>query len=57
MGRNYPSVDHPHAYRSLPAARLLQHRTGAPTYGFGPHVVGKYEKGAKVEEGSIQIHP
>ena len=43
-------ITHTHIDHS-PAARLLQQRTGAPTYGFGPHGAGKYEKGAKVEEG------
>ena len=43
-------ITHTHIDHS-PAARLLQQLTGAPTYGFGPHGAGKYEKGAKVEEG------
>ena len=43
-------ITHTHTDHS-PAARLLQERTGAPTYGFGPHGAGKFEKGAKVEEG------
>ena len=43
-------ITHTHIDHS-PAARLLQQRTGASTYGFGPHGAGKYEKGAKVEEG------
>ena len=43
-------ITHTHIDHS-PAARLLQQRTSAPTYGFGPHGAGKYEKGAKVEEG------
>ena len=43
-------ITHTHKDHS-PAARLLQQRTGAPTYGFGPHGAGKYEKGVEVEEG------
>ena len=43
-------ITHTHKDHS-PAARLLQQRTGASTYGFGPHGAGKYEKGAQVEEG------
>ena len=43
-------ITHTHKDHS-PAARLLQQRTGASTYGFGPHGAGKYEKGAEVEEG------
>ena len=43
-------ITHTHKDHS-PAAQRLQQRTGASTYGFGPHGAGKYEKGAEVEEG------
>ena len=41
-------ITHTHIDHS-PAAQLVKAKTGAPTYGFGPHGSGKYEKGAKVE--------
>ena len=43
-------ITHTHKDHS-PAAQRLQQRTGASTYGFGPHGAGKYEKGVEVEEG------
>ena len=43
-------ITHTHKDHS-PAAQRLQQRTGASTYGFGPHGAGKYEKGIEVEEG------
>lgn len=43
-------ITHTHLDHS-PAAKLLKERTGAPTYGFGPHGSGRFELGAKVEEG------
>ncbi len=43
-------VTHTHRDHS-PACRALQARTGAPTYGFGPHGSGRLEAGAVVEEG------
>ena len=43
-------ITHTHVDHS-PAASLVKERTGAPTYGFGPHGSGRYEKDAKVEEG------
>ena len=46
-------ITHTHIDHS-PAAQLVKEKTGAPTYGFGPHGSGKYEKGAKVEEGGDQ---
>jgi glyoxylase-like metal-dependent hydrolase (beta-lactamase superfamily II) len=43
-------ITHTHTDHS-PAARLVKERTGATTYGFGPHAQGRYERGAKVEAG------
>ena len=43
-------ITHTHLDHS-PAAKLLKERTGALTYGFGPHGSGKFERGVKVEEG------
>jgi len=43
-------ITHTHIDHS-PAAKMVKERAGAPTYGFGPHGSGKYEKGAQVEEG------
>lgn len=43
-------ITHTHRDHS-PAARLVRQRTGAKTYGFGPHGAGKYEPGAVVEAG------
>lgn len=43
-------VSHTHLDHS-PAARVIKERTGAPTYGYGPHGEGKRERGVKVEEG------
>lgn len=43
-------VTHTHMDHS-PATRLLRERTGATTYGFGPHGEGRFERGAKVEAG------
>jgi len=43
-------VTHTHMDHS-PATRLLGERTGAPTYGYGPHGEGRFERGAKVEAG------
>lgn len=43
-------VTHTHNDHS-PAAKLIQARTGAKTYGFGPHGSGKYGKGFTVEAG------
>ena len=43
-------VTHTHRDHS-PAARLVTDRTGAQTYGFGPHGQGRYERGATVEAG------
>ncbi|HKU38244.1 MAG TPA: MBL fold metallo-hydrolase [Polyangiales bacterium] len=45
-------ITHTHLDHS-PGARLLAERTGARTYGFGPHAGGRGEDdGAKVEEGA-----
>ena len=44
-------VTHTHRDHS-PAARPLKERTGAPTYGFGPHGSGRPEGGGEVEEGA-----
>ncbi len=43
-------VTHTHRDHS-PAAKFLKQRTGAKTYGFGPHGRGKSDEGAMVEEG------
>ena len=43
-------VTHTHNDHS-PAARLVKERTGAPTYGFGPHGEGRFERGHTVEAG------
>jgi glyoxylase-like metal-dependent hydrolase (beta-lactamase superfamily II) len=43
-------VTHTHLDHS-PGCRLLQAKTGAPTYAYGPHGAGKLEKGVQVEEG------
>lgn len=44
-------ITHTHSDHS-PASALLRERTGAPTYGFGPHGSGRYERGEKVEAGA-----
>jgi glyoxylase-like metal-dependent hydrolase (beta-lactamase superfamily II) len=44
-------ITHTHLDHS-PAARLVRERTGARTYGFGPHGEGRYERGATVEAGA-----
>jgi glyoxylase-like metal-dependent hydrolase (beta-lactamase superfamily II) len=44
-------ITHTHMDHS-PAARLLGERTGARTFGFGPHGQGRYERGATVEAGA-----
>ncbi|MGD8862790.1 MAG: MBL fold metallo-hydrolase [Myxococcales bacterium] len=50
-------VTHTHIDHS-PATRHVRERTGARTYGFGPHGEGRYERGAKVEAGADQeFHP
>jgi glyoxylase-like metal-dependent hydrolase (beta-lactamase superfamily II) len=43
-------ITHTHIDHS-PAAKLVKQRTGAKTFGFGPHGAGKYEQGAVVEAG------
>lgn len=43
-------VTHTHSDHS-PAARLVRERTGARTYGFGPHGEGRFERGHAVEAG------
>jgi glyoxylase-like metal-dependent hydrolase (beta-lactamase superfamily II) len=43
-------ITHTHNDHS-PAARLVRERTGAVTYGFGPHAQGRYERGSSVEAG------
>lgn len=43
-------ITHTHIDHS-PAARPLQQRTGAPTYGFGPHGGNRPAPGSHVEEG------
>jgi glyoxylase-like metal-dependent hydrolase (beta-lactamase superfamily II) len=43
-------ITHTHTDHS-PAARILKERTGAPTYGYGPHGAGKKLEGIQVEEG------
>ncbi len=50
-------VTHTHRDHS-PAARLLKQKTGAPTYGFGPHGSGRPESGGQIEEGADHdFHP
>jgi glyoxylase-like metal-dependent hydrolase (beta-lactamase superfamily II) len=44
-------VTHTHRDHS-PGARLLQHRVGGMTHGFGPHGSGRPEIGGEVEEGA-----
>ncbi len=44
-------VTHTHADHS-PGARQLKALTGAPTYGFGPHASGRYQRGEVVEAGA-----
>ncbi|HEX2679484.1 MAG TPA: MBL fold metallo-hydrolase [Polyangiales bacterium] len=44
-------VTHTHADHS-PGARLLKAACGAPTYGFGPHAFGRYQRGEIVEAGA-----
>lgn len=44
-------VTHTHNDHS-PATRPLQARTGAPSYGYGPHGSGRFERGEEVEEGA-----
>ena len=44
-------VTHTHSDHS-PASAMLKERTGAPTYGFGPHGSGRYLRGTEVEEGA-----
>jgi glyoxylase-like metal-dependent hydrolase (beta-lactamase superfamily II) len=44
-------VTHTHADHS-PGARLLAAKTGARTYGFGPHALGRYQRGEVVEAGA-----
>ncbi len=43
-------VTHTHRDHS-PACRALSDATGAPTYAYGPHGAGRYERGVQVEEG------
>jgi glyoxylase-like metal-dependent hydrolase (beta-lactamase superfamily II) len=43
-------VTHTHNDHS-PAARLVKERIGTPTYGFGPHGEGRFERGHAVEAG------
>ena len=43
-------VTHTHMDHS-PGCRLLQAKTGAPTYAYGPNGAGKIEQGVQVEEG------
>ena len=43
-------ITHTHLDHS-PASKLLKERTGASTYGYGPHGSGRFELGVKVEEG------
>ena len=44
-------ITHTHLDHS-PGARLLVERTGATTYGFGPHARSQRDDGVKVEEGA-----
>ncbi len=43
-------ITHTHIDHS-PAAKAVKERTGARTYGFGPHGSGKYAEGVQVEAG------
>ncbi len=43
-------VTHTHTDHS-PACKPLKAATGAKTYGYGPHGIGKFERGVKVEAG------
>jgi len=43
-------VTHTHQDHS-PACRLLRQHSDAPTYGYGPHGQGKFERGVVIEEG------
>jgi len=43
-------VTHTHQDHS-PACRLLRQFSNAPTYGYGPHGQGKFERGVMIEEG------
>lgn len=50
-------VTHTHLDHS-PACKPLQEATGAPTYGYGPHGMGKFEQGIQVEEGGdMEFNP
>ncbi len=44
-------VTHTHVDHS-PGARALKARTGARSYGFGPHAQGRYQQGEEVEAGA-----
>ena len=44
-------VTHTHLDHS-PATRALQARVAAPSYGYGPHGTGRFERGEQVEEGA-----
>ena len=44
-------VTHTHRDHS-PACRAVQAATGAPTYGYGPHGIGRIDRGVQVEEGA-----
>jgi glyoxylase-like metal-dependent hydrolase (beta-lactamase superfamily II) len=44
-------ITHTHLDHS-PAAKLVAERTGARTFGFGPHAEGRYERGTTVEAGA-----
>lgn len=44
-------VTHTHLDHS-PATKLLGQRIAAPTFGFGPHGEGRYERGERVEAGA-----
>ena len=44
-------VTHTHNDHS-PATRALQARVDAPSYGYGPHGAGRFERGEQVEEGA-----
>ncbi len=46
-------ITHTHIDHS-PAAKLVKERTGARTYGYGPHGSGKYAQGVVVEAGGDQ---
>lgn len=43
-------ITHTHQDHS-PACKLLRHKSDAPTYGYGPHGEGKFERGVIIEEG------